>query len=130
MTTTEILMVGVAGWFAIELITLPFTLRAYRKLRNQIADAKRDAQHWQNMANSRSDVVTNAKAEVSSMSEKLSEAEGQLHQMKVEMRGYIKMLHDIAQVAFVDKNDCIHVRAKKSGRFAPVKFDIVEKVKA
>lgn len=127
MTTPEILMVGIGGWFAIELISLPFTLRAYRKLRTQIADLKREAKQWQDTANSRTDVATNAKAEVKHISNQLSEAEGEIHQMKKEMRSYVKLLHSIASVAHVDKNDCIHVRAKKTGRFEPVKFEVVEK---
>jgi hypothetical protein len=127
MTTPEILMIGVAGWFTIELISLPFTMRAYRKLRTELADAKRDATQWQNEANAKSNVATNAKAELAHYSKQLSDAEGQIYKQKVEMRGYVKLLHSIASVAHVDKNDCIHVRAKKTGRFAPVKFEVVEK---
>ena len=127
MITPETILIGLVGWVTIELIALPFSVRALRKMRKQIADAKRDATQWQNEANAKSNTATNAKAELKHYSKQLSDAEGTIYEQKVEMRGYIKALHDIAAVAHVDKNSNIHVRGKKTGRFTPVKFNFTEK---
>jgi len=113
MNIVEIATIGIAGWATIEVLSLPFTLAAYRKMNKTISDAK--------------DLADRAKAEVGLLSGQLSEVEGYLHRSKREVKAYIDFVNALARVAHVDKNECIHVRGKKTGRFESVKFEIIEK---
>lgn len=126
MTPFEIVVVGIGGWLTIELIAIPWTLRAWKKRSAQIEDLKREATHWQETANRFSEVATNAKAELGQISGLLGESDAKIVKMKEQLRSYIKVCIGIAKVAHMDKNDCIHVRSKKTGRMTPVKFEIVE----